>query len=83
MRTETKTPYTKNTPEARQILNSLGYRPLSFFQGKTYVYGSISNCANAHTNWTEKNYATFDIKESYHEDKESTLEEFFEKIKNN
>lgn len=83
MTTERKTPYTKNTPEARHVLKVLGYQPLSFFQGKEFVYGSISNWANAHDSWTEKDYATFDVRESYHEDKESTLEEFIEKLKKN
>lgn len=81
--TDKKTPYTKNTPEARHVLKVLGYQPLSFFQGKEFVYASIATCGNAYNTWYEKDYTTFDVKESYHEYKESTLEEFIDKIKNN
>ena len=83
MTKEQKIPYTKNTTEARQVLESLGYRPLSFFQGKKYVFGIISECANARSIWKEKDYSTFDNRESYHELEPCDLQTFTTKIKQN
>jgi len=82
MNKEKKIPFTKNTSEARQVLRSLGYRPLSFFQGKKYVFGIISDCANAYSAWKEKDYSTFDDREAYHELEACDLQIFTEKIKN-
>ncbi|MEE6130247.1 hypothetical protein V2E39_22805 [Chryseobacterium arthrosphaerae] len=82
MNKEIKIPYTKNTVEARQVLQSLGYKPLSFFQGKKYVFGIISDCANAYTAWQEKDYSTFDNREAYHETKPCDLQTFTKKLKN-
>ncbi|MGI9582623.1 hypothetical protein ACR1PO_15615 [Chryseobacterium sp. RRHN12] len=81
MTKENKIPYTKNTIEARQVLQSLGYRPLSFFQGKKYVFGIISDRANAYSAWKEKDYSTFDNREAYHEFEACDLQTFTEKLK--
>ncbi|AZA82190.1 hypothetical protein C1637_09830 [Chryseobacterium lactis] len=81
MTKEEKIPFTKNTKEARQALESLGFRPLSFFQGKEFICGLISTIANARESWKEKDYSTFDIKEDYHEDNPCDLETFIKKIK--
>jgi len=71
-------PYTLNTSEVRSYLMSKGYKPLSFFQGKKYVYPLISTCGNFNTIWKEKDYSTFDLdkKESFLYKEECSFEEF-------
>ncbi len=52
-------PYTKNTLEVREFLESKGFKGLSFFQGKEFVYAFLTTRANKHKTWKEKDYATF------------------------
>jgi hypothetical protein len=52
-------PFTHNTKKVRMFLEKQGFKPLSFFQGKEYVYPIISTRANANATWKEKDYSTF------------------------
>lgn len=61
-----KVPYTKNTKEVRLFLEQEGFTPLSFFQGKQYIYPVISTRANKDKEWKEKDYSTFNHPERYH-----------------
>lgn len=54
------TPYTRNTKEVREFLEKEGFTPLSFYQGKKYIYPLISNFANVHSSWKVRDYSTFD-----------------------
>lgn len=51
--------YTKNTIEARNFLEINGFKGLSFFQGKEFIYAFISERANKDYTWYEKDYSTF------------------------
>jgi hypothetical protein len=53
-------PYTDNTKEIRLKLEMVGYRPLSFFQGKKYIRPMITNWANKDESWKVYEYSTFD-----------------------
>lgn len=53
-----KVPYTENSREIRKILGDLGYSPLSFFQGKDFIYPVVSDRANAHSTWKNYDYST-------------------------
>lgn len=61
-----KVPYTKNTEEARQFLQQQGFTPLSFFQGKEYVYPLVSTFANKDKEWKVYDYSTFSQPDDYH-----------------
>lgn len=79
-----KTPFTKNTKEARIFLESEGYSPLSFYMDMECVRPCISTWANINGTWKEKNYSTFNIeeeKEDWYDDTESSLEDFKIKVK--
>lgn len=54
------TPYTENTTEVRIKLQMMGYKPLSFFQGKKYIRPMISTWANKDSTWKQYEYSTFD-----------------------
>lgn len=55
---DNKIPYTKNTKEVRILLEKEGFFPLSFFQGKEYIYPVISHWGNSKSTWVEKEYST-------------------------
>jgi hypothetical protein len=79
-----KTPYAENTKEARQFLESKGFKPLRFFMGKRFIYPIISQWANASNSWTEKDYSTVsseELKEKTFFKKEvSAFEEFKKQV---
>jgi hypothetical protein len=62
------TPYTENTKEVRKKLEAIGYRPLSFFQGKKYIRPMICTWANKDRTWKTYEYSTFEDSEklTYH-----------------
>ena len=51
--------YTRNTLEARQYLESKGFKGLSFFQGKDFIYAFLTTWGNKNGEWKEKDYSTF------------------------
>jgi len=76
-------PYTLNTPEVRIFLESKGFRPLRFFQGKKFIRPIISNWANKDHQWKEHEYCTFKESEIVHMDyltQELSFTEFSEKV---
>ena len=58
-----KVPYTENSREIRKILEDLGYSPLSFFQGKDFIYPVVSNRVNTHGSWKNYDYSTCNEKD--------------------
>lgn len=79
---ETIVPFIKNTKEVRVFLEKKGFTPLSFFQGKDYVYPIISTWANKNNTWKEKDYSTFNKSDNYNWDlfKEVDFTQFIEYI---
>ncbi len=53
-------PCSNNTKEIRLKLEMLGYRPLSFFQGKKYIRPMITTWGNKDGSWKVYEYSTFD-----------------------
>ena len=51
--------FTRNTLEARQYLESQGFKGLSFFQGKEFIYAFLTTWGNKNGEWKEKDYSTF------------------------
>ena len=54
-----KVKYTRNTSEARKYLESQGFKGLSFFQGKDFIYAFLTTWGNKNGEWKEKDYSTF------------------------
>jgi hypothetical protein len=79
-----KIPFIKNNSEIRLFLQNKGYKPLSFFQGKKFVFPIISTWGNKFGEWKEKSYSTTDniLNKSYLNSKESSFSQFIEWIKN-
>lgn len=77
-------PFTKNTIEARIFLEKQGFAPLSFYQGREFIYPIISTWANKNGSWQEKNYSTFNLseKEDFMMPNELKLQDFKLKILN-
>lgn len=77
-------PYITNSKEIRILLEKNGYTPLSFFQGKQFVFPIISTWGNKFGEWQEKNYSTTDniLDKDYLNSKESSFSEFIEWIEN-
>ena len=78
-------PYITNSKEIRILLEKNGYTPLSFFQGKQFVFPIISTWGNKFGEWQEKNYSTTDniLDKDYFNSKESSSLEFVKWIENN
>ena len=78
-------PYITNSKEIRILLEKNGYTPLSFFQGKQFVFPIISTWGNKFGEWQEKNYSTTDniLDKDYLNSKEASFLEFVKWIKNN
>ncbi len=55
-----ETKYAINTPQIRNWLESKGYKGLSFFQGKKFVYAFLTTWRNKSGEWKEKDYSTFE-----------------------
>ena len=55
--------FTKNTPEIRKYIESLGFKGLSFFQGGEFIYAFLTKRANKYKEWKEKDYSTFNEKD--------------------
>ena len=51
--------YTHNTREIRVKLETMGYRPLTFFQGKEYIRPMITTWGNKDGSWKVYEYSTF------------------------
>lgn len=51
--------FTRNTLEARKYLESQGFKGLSFFQGKDFIYAFLTTWGNKNGEWKEKDYSTF------------------------
>ena len=51
--------FTRNTLEARKYLESQGFKGLSFFQGKDFIYAFLTTWCNKNGAWKEKDYSTF------------------------
>lgn len=80
-----KIPFIKNSKEVRILLEKNNYSPLSFFQGKKFVFPIISTWQNKFGKWIEKDYSTTDdvLSKEYLNSKESTFLEFVKWIENN
>ena len=78
MKNKDKLPFTKNTREVRIFLESLKFRPLSFFQGGDFIYPLISTCGNKYGEWKEYDYSTFNLdrKDDFIADHPVSFEEF-------
>lgn len=78
-------PYITNSKEIRILLEKNNYTPLSFFQGKQFVFPIISTWANKFGQWQEKNYSTTDniLDKDYLNSQESSFLEFAKWIENN
>lgn len=51
--------FTRNTLEAREYLESQGFKGLLFFQGKDFIYAFLTTWGNKNGEWKEKDYSTF------------------------
>lgn len=74
-----KIKFTKNTKEVRSFLEENGFKGLSFFQGKYYIYAFLTERANINHRWIEKDYTTFDLEDMQELDylhEEVSFEEF-------
>jgi hypothetical protein len=72
--------YTNNTSEVRRYLESKGFKGLSFFQGKEFIYAFLTIRANYKQEWKEKDYSTFSVEDKdgmdFLEKSSCSIEEF-------